>query len=155
MKKFLFSLLFISVFNFKLFSQTPDWSTSIAAIIYANCSSCHHEDGIAPFPLMSYEDAILNGSSIQAAVNALLMPPWPPDPNYSHFRDEKVLSASDLAAINNWVDGGMPSGNLSLTPPPPVFNGLSLMQQIDDTVHLPQYTVNQEDDEYRTFVVHS
>jgi hypothetical protein len=104
---------------------------------------------------MSYEDAADNAFGIQNAVNSLQMPPWPPDPNFTHFRDEKVLSASDLEAINLWIDGGMPPGDLNYAPLPPVYNGLSVMQQIDDTVHMPTYTVTLPEDDFRTFVVSS
>src|SRR4030095_15031187 len=92
----LFSILFCSSF---LFAQTPDWSTSVASIIYNNCSVCHHSGAIAPFTLMSYEDALLNAFSIQADVNAKKMPPWPPDPNYSHFAFEKVLTEDEINTI--------------------------------------------------------
>ena len=149
------SIFFFLLFGSPVYSQTPDWSTQIATIIYDHCTTCHHEGGLAPFSLMTYEDATINAFSIQAAVNAHIMPPWPPDPNYMHFRDEKVLSESELTAINSWVDGGMPLGNIYLAPEPPVYNGLSVMQDIDQTVHMPNYTVNVSEDDYRTFVVPS
>jgi hypothetical protein len=137
------------------FAQTPDWSSKIAAIVYSNCSSCHHEEGIGPFSLMSYEDAVANAFSMQTAVNARKMPPWPPDPNYRHFVNEKILADADLAALNDWINGGMPSGDLSQAPVPPIFNGASLMMNIDQVVNLPAYIVQQVNDEYRTFVIHS
>jgi hypothetical protein len=104
---------------------------------------------------MAYQDAALHAFSIQAEVNALKMPPWQADPNYSHFRDEKVLSEYEINAINSWVDDGMPLGNINLAPTPPVYNGLSLMQEIDATVHMPEYTISSPDDVFRTFVVPS
>ncbi|MBK9732013.1 MAG: T9SS type A sorting domain-containing protein [Chitinophagaceae bacterium] len=153
-EKFTFLLSIVS-FPCLLFSQTPVWSTDIAPIIYGNCTSCHHEGAIAPFSLMTYDAAVTYGFSIQTNVNAHKMPPWPPDPDYSHFRDEKVLTEAELTAINNWVDGGMPAGDLNQAPEPPVYNGFSSMQQIDDTVHMPVYEVTEEVDDFRTFVVHS
>jgi hypothetical protein len=154
MKKF-FALLFFGLQSFHLFSQATDWSSSVASIIYSNCSSCHHEGGIAPFPLITYEDAYNNGFSIQAAVNASIMPPWPADPSYSHFRDEKILSVSEISIINDWVNAGMPAGDLLQAPAPPIYTGNSLMQVVDDTIQLPAYTLQIDEDEYRTFVVHS
>src|SRR4030095_1310356 len=120
-------LLSLALQSFIVSSQTPDWSLQVASIIYNNCSTCHHDGGIAPFPLMSYEDAMANGFSIQLDVNSHHMPPWPPDPSYNHFLNEKVLSQSEINTINDWVNGGMPSGDLALAPSPPVFSGNSMM----------------------------
>jgi hypothetical protein len=104
---------------------------------------------------MTYVDAVNFGLSMQIDVNAGKMPPWPPDPAYSHFRDEKVLTAAEISAINSWVDGGMPEGDVNLQPTPPVYNGLSLMQQVDATIDVPHYTVSIAEDDFRSFVVHS
>ncbi len=154
MKKIIL-FLFIGCISFQSQSQTPDWSTGIATILYNNCTVCHHSGGIAPFSLLTYADAVDNGFLIQADVNSKKMPPWPPDPNFVHFRNERVLSEFELQSINDWVDGGMPSGDLSLAPAAPTYNGLSLMTQVDDTLHMPVYTVDVDTDVYRSFVVHS
>ncbi|MGB3076864.1 MAG: hypothetical protein WBB36_16155, partial [Chitinophagales bacterium] len=63
----LFSFLFVIG---RLSAQTPTWSDKVAAIIYDNCSSCHHEGGIGPFSLMSYDDALTNGYGISTQVAA-------------------------------------------------------------------------------------
>lgn len=155
MKKLLTGILFATTHSFPLFSQSVDWSSSVASIIYNHCATCHHDGGIAPFSLTSYDDAVAYGISIQQDVNASKMPPWPPDPSFSHFRDEKVLSDNDVATINDWVNEGMPAGNLALAPAPPVFSGNSMMTNIDSSIQFPAYTVQLQGDEYRTFVIHS
>ncbi len=136
-------------------AQTPDWSTSIAGIFYENCTTCHHEGGIAPFSLITYEVAVDNGFNIQTDVNTKKMPPWPADPTVNHFWDEKVLTDEEITAINDWVNNGMPAGDLSLAPVPPVYSGNSTMLNPDDTVQLPVYTIPNDSDNYRTFVVYS
>jgi predicted CxxxxCH...CXXCH cytochrome family protein len=68
MQKQLLLLLLCGFSIYKTSSaQTPDWSTSIAAIIYNNCASCHHA-GIAPFELMNYQDAVINAADIEDVV---------------------------------------------------------------------------------------
>src|SRR5450432_2854247 len=62
------------------FSQTPDWATKVAPIIYNNCSNCHHNGGIGPFTLMSYTDAVNHAATIQSQTSSKLMPPWKADP---------------------------------------------------------------------------
>lgn len=136
-------------------SQTPTWSDKVASIIYSNCSSCHHTGGIGPFTLMSYEDASLQALNIKAQVQSKLMPPWKPDPDYSHFQNERKLSDDDINTIANWVDGGTPSGNLALAPPAPIFTTGSQMVSIDESIQWPKWTVTSDIDEYRTFMIHS
>jgi Secretion system C-terminal sorting domain len=148
-------LILLAIINGYCFSQTPDWSTAIAGILYANCTPCHHEGGIAPIPFITYDDAVQNAFNIQADVNASKMPPWPPDPDYSHFRDERVLTDLELSQINDWVNGGMPLGDTSLAPAPPVFNSAVLMQNPDDTIILPVFTLPTNLEVYRCFAVHS
>jgi hypothetical protein len=133
----------------------PTWSNEVASIIYDNCSSCHHVGGIGPFSLMSYEDAVNNAFGIQSQTAARLMPPWKPDPNYRHFKDERILSDSDINTLSSWVNGGTLSGDLTIAPAPPVFNSGSQMVAIDESIQWPQWTVTTDVDQYRTFVIHS
>ena len=115
MKKCLLAItaLFCSVLSF---GQT-DWSSRTANIIYSKCSSCHNLNGIAPFSLMSYSDAVDNASDIKDAVQNQSMPPWPPDPAYNRLAHERVLTAQEIADIADWVDGGTPVSYTHLTLP--------------------------------------
>lgn len=155
MIKYVWCPFFALIFPAILKAQVPTWSNDVAAIIYNNCSVCHHSGAIAPFPLMSYNDALAYGFSIQAAVNASTMPPWPPDPVYNHLGDEKVLSDEEISTINEWVNNYMPSGDLAVAPTPPAFYGNSVMEQPDDTVSLPPFTIPSNGEEYMTFTIHS
>ncbi|MCY7409142.1 MAG: T9SS type A sorting domain-containing protein, partial [Chitinophagales bacterium] len=155
MKKISALVLFIAVSTTAVFAQTPDWSTSVASIIYNNCSTCHHEGAIAPFSLMSYADAVDNGTLIQADVVAKKMPPWPADPTYNHLRNERVLSDNEISTINDWVNGGMPEGDESLAPPAPVFLAGTEMPVIDDTINIGTYMLLGDTDNYRAYVIHS
>lgn len=152
--RLLIALAVLVIFSLKSKAQAIDWSAEVASIIYKNCSSCHHEGGMAPFSLTSYEDAVDYALSIQNVVNAGVMPPWPADPDYRHFAYEAVLDDDEINAINQWVNNGAPAGNLNLAPPPPVFaNNGSLLQTIDFTVAIEPYTLQYNTDEYRWFVV--
>jgi len=102
-------------------AQVPNYSEDIAPIIYANCSSCHHSGGIAPFPLMSYQDASGKSALISYMVSNGLMPPWPPDTTYQRYVHERILAQAEIDKIVNWVNGGSPQGDSTLAPPPPVF----------------------------------
>lgn len=138
-----------------LAAQTPTWSNPVAAIIYQNCTACHRTGGIAPFTLNSYNDAVVQASAIQTSVVAKNMPPWMPSPDYCHYVGEKILSQTEITAISDWVANGTPSGDLSQAPQSPTFSGASQLLQIDQSVQMPTYTIQSNQDEHRVFVMHS
>jgi len=153
MKQIICFLLFSLSLNV-VFSQNINWSEHIAPIIYENCSSCHHDGGIAPFNLMSYEETAFYGDMIHHVVEERSMPPWPADPDYQHFTGETYLTQWEIDAIHNWVFNGMPYGDEDLEPEPPLFPPQgSLLEQIDYTVSIAPYTLQSNNDEYRWFVI--
>lgn len=135
--------------------SAPTWSENIAPIVYQKCSGCHHPGAIGPFSLMSYADAFGAAVSMMDAVNDKRMPPWPPDPTYSHLAHERVLTDGEIQLINDWVNGGSLEGNASLAPPPPVFNDASQIGTVDLTKRIPDYTIQSSEDEYHCFAIPS
>ena len=135
-------------------AQTPDWSTGIAGIVYNNCTKCHNTDGIAPFPLQSYQDAINDTAIIPAYINNRTMPPWPPDPTYRHYVNERVLSQGQIDSIDAWIAAGAPEGNEALAPAPPVINNGPVLGPADLTLQIPTYTSTATSaDDYACFVL--
>jgi hypothetical protein len=149
------TLFILSLWMAPVLAQTPTWSADVAEIIYSNCSSCHREGSIGPFSLMSYDDAVLYSEGIKSQTSARLMPPWHPDPALVHFKGERILSDDEINTLAAWVDGGTPAGNLAEAPPVPVFPSGSQMAVIDQTIDWPTFTLTENIDQYRTFVIHS
>ena len=135
-------------------AQEVSWTKDIAPIIYDNCSSCHHENGIGPFSLMNYNQVKNHAYNIRLEVIQKKMPPWPADPSYMHFVDEALLDQAEIDAINEWVDAGMPYGIVEEEPPAPVYldNG-SLLEMIDHTVMIEPYEIQTDSEEYRWFAI--
>ncbi|OJW84562.1 MAG: hypothetical protein BGO69_07515 [Bacteroidetes bacterium 46-16] len=138
-------------------AQTPNWSTDVAPIIYNHCSGCHHSGNIAPFSLMTYQETVTHGFTIKDQVTNHIMPPWPPDPNYSRLAHERRLTDAEIAKISDWVSGGMPIGDTTLAPPQPVFSvDGDLPGTADLTVQIPAYTSTADTgDVYQCFVIPS
>lgn len=137
MTKAYFSLCFL-VFWSQLSAQT--YADDVAQILFDNCTSCHHNGGIAPFSLMTYTDASTWASSIQTEVNNGNMPPWSPNNNYSKFAHERSLSSAEIATINNWVNAGAPQGNAANTPAPPIYDPNNWQLGTPDlSVRIPDY----------------
>ena len=136
-------------------AQQPTWENGIACIIYSRCSPCHNENGIAPFPLMSYDDAIANVFGIKKAVNSGEMPPYPADRTYQHYQNERYMSDEEKLAINQWIKRGAPSGNLDNALEPPVYDYKQVITNPDFAAAIPTYQVPVDitEDLYRCFVV--
>lgn len=136
-------------------AQTPVWSTDVAPIIYNRCATCHRNGGIAPFSLLGYNDAIAHASTIKTQIQQGTMPPWPPDPKYTHLAHERVLSWTEKSKILAWLNGGRPRGDSTLEPPKPTFpaNG-DLTGTADLVLKIPTYTSTAASgDVYRCFVL--
>jgi hypothetical protein len=101
----------------------PTFATDVAPIVYSHCSSCHRPGQAAPFSLLSYEDVKRRGTLIVAATGRRYMPPWhvTPAQGFPEFRDDRRLTDADIATLKGWVKAGMPAGDLSTAPKPPVF----------------------------------
>ena len=127
--------------------QEPVWSPDVATILYSHCSSCHHDGGIGPFAIMSYEETSDHAWAIAEQVAQRHMPPWPADPEYRHFKDENVLTGSEIEAVVNWVLQGMPFGDPDPEPDPPTYPpGGSMLDTIDFQVAIPPYTLQSNTD---------
>lgn len=116
----IFTLLCLC-FLYSCEQNPPTWSEDIAPIVYQNCAVCHRPGEAGPFPLLSYRDAAKRARTIARMVSSRSMPPWPADPEYSHFLNERLLSQEDIDLIVAWAAAGAPQGDSTLAPGPPAF----------------------------------
>jgi hypothetical protein len=103
-----------------VWGQTPTtFSRDVAPILYRQCAACHRPGGVAPFSLLTHQDASKRASLIAKVTASRYMPPWlPVEPR---FHDQRRLTAAEIAAIGRWADSGAPEGNPAQTPPAPRF----------------------------------
>ena len=109
---------------------------------------------VAPFELLSYENAYNYRAGIQYAVTQRIMPPWPPDNSYRQLAHDRSLSQEEINLINAWVNQGAEQGNPALAPPIPSFAQIEFGTP-DLVLQIPTYTVSSPIDAYRRFVVHN
>ncbi len=145
------TILLLTLFT----AQAQDtWSSNIAQIVYDNCSSCHNPQGIAPFSLLTYTDALAGAGGIKSSVASRQMPPWIADKNYKTYAHQRVLTDAEITAITDWVDNGSQEGDASKTPPPPVYSTKGFIPQRPDLeLKLPVYTskATSTNDDYVCF----
>ena len=130
------------------------FNREIAPVIHRNCSSCHRPGEAAPFPLLSYQDVVKKGRMIGKVTAGRVMPPWKAEPASYAYRDERRLSESEIALIQDWVKQGMPEGSGD-QPKPPKFTSAWRLGEPDLVIEMPAaYHVPAEGpDIYRNIAV--
>lgn len=97
------------------------WTSNISGIFHENCTPCHRPGEAGPFNLISYEDIQRKSETIKFVVETKYMPPWPADPNYRHFVDEKYLEQEEIDKLVRWIDEGMEYGDSSIIVEAPAY----------------------------------
>jgi mono/diheme cytochrome c family protein len=103
-----------------LHAAVPTFNRDIAPILYKQCATCHRPGEVAPFPLLTYQDAVRHAPTIAKVTQAGYMPPWKAEPG-PHFRNERRLTAEQIALIGDWAAHGAPEGDPAAKPAPPAF----------------------------------
>ena len=154
MKK-IFALAFVFGFLFQAEAQTVTFSEHIAPIIYNNCTTCHRNGEVGPFPLTNYTEVAAWANMIQYVTEIGYMPPWKPNPEFQRYQKEKFLTAEEKQLISDWVNNGTPQGNPALEPELPVFPDGSQVGVPDLVVSYAESYVHPgtNQDIYRYFVI--
>ena len=100
------------------------FTKDIAPILQRSCQECHHTGGVAPMPLVSYEDvrpwakAIKSRTALRSQRGA--MPPFFVEKTIGiqKFKHDPSLSEDEIATIAKWADSGAPRGNAADMPAP-------------------------------------
>src|SRR5579863_3511026 len=88
----------------------PTFNRDIAPILYKNCATCHRPGEVAPFSLLTYQDAAKRAKQIAAVTHSRFMPPWKAEPGYGSFQNERRLTDDQIAILADWAANGAPIG---------------------------------------------
>ena len=97
------------------------YARDVAPLLFAHCAECHRPGEVAPFSLLTYQDAAKRAAGIAGVAGKRLMPPWRAAVDYGHFLDERRLTQRQIELLATWATSGTPEGNADDLPPPPVF----------------------------------
>jgi mono/diheme cytochrome c family protein len=127
----------------------------IAPIIFNHCSTCHRPGQVAPFPLLTYDDAKKRARLIALVTQSHSMPPWKPEPGYGDFLGVRRLSEEQVRKIERWAEDGAPEGDPGDIPLAPHFVDEWYLGKPDLVVKMPQpFTVPADGpDVYHCFVI--
>jgi len=134
-------------------AHNPTWTDGIACIIYSHCTSCHNQNGIAPFSLNTYNDVFQNRFSIAASIQSKSMPPFPASQDKMKYAHANTLSTHEISEIVDWVNNFAPLGNANNIPTPPTYATGFQISNPDFVGQIPTYTVASNNDVYRMFVI--
>ncbi len=98
------------------------FNKDVVRIFKRNCLGCHHPGGIAPWSLVTYEEARPWAKAIKEELLEQRMPPWHLMKGYGDFSNAPALTQRDIDMIVNWVEGGAPPGKLELLPKEPLVS---------------------------------
>ncbi|MEE2636317.1 MAG: cytochrome c, partial [Acidobacteriota bacterium] len=100
--------------------ETITFSRHVAPVLFSHCVICHRPGAVAPFSLLTYQDARPWARAIKQTTQTRTMPPWKPVPGKGGpFVGERRLSAAEIALVAKWVDGGAPEGDPTKLPSSP------------------------------------
>ncbi|HYV05616.1 MAG TPA: hypothetical protein VFB82_13570 [Blastocatellia bacterium] len=87
------------------------FTKDIAPILQKRCEECHHQGGIAPMALVTYEDARPWARSIKEKVIKREMPPFHAAGQVGRYVNDPRLTDVEIALVTKWVDAGAPKGS--------------------------------------------
>ena len=132
----------------------PTFSKEVVRIFQQHCQSCHRENDIAPFPLITYEDAKEHAPLIKFMTQSRQMPPWKPTESCGNFTDARRLTDTEIDTIAQWVTNGAPRGNPADLPPEREFNSDWLLGEPHLVLANDEpYTPPSHTDTYRCFTI--
>ena len=96
--------------------RTPTYHRDVEPILRQNCVKCHHEGGVGPFALTSYDLARSMAPALAAEVTALRMPPWGAHDTDEcqvplPWRGDERLSKEAIDIFRRWDVAGAPEGD--------------------------------------------
>jgi mono/diheme cytochrome c family protein len=99
-------------------SEVPTYYGEAREAFARNCAACHRENAlplggvVAPFSVLSYEEAKRWASRIARQLKDGSMPPWGAAREHQgEFKGERYISDEDKQTLIAWVEGGAPLGD--------------------------------------------
>jgi hypothetical protein len=116
----------------------PTFYRDVLPILEQHCQTCHRAGEIAPFPLMTVEQARAKAGRIAEATRTKKMPPWFADPRFGRFANDPSLTAQEIDTLSAWAEAGAPPGDRQDAPPPRKFAEGWIIAQPDLILEMPK-----------------
>lgn len=113
----------------------------ISRIIRTACAECHHEGGVGPFALDSFDDLSSHRAMVAQVIERGQMPPWfakPSGTGPSVWRNDRALSEQDKSDLLAWIKSDRPVGDPVDAIAPAVYPTEWRIGQPDAVYQLPE-----------------
>src|SRR5678815_1072199 len=146
---------FLAGFFASVAVAAPTFNKDIAPILYENCATCHRPGEVAPFSLLTYQDAAKRAGLIATVTAKRYMPPWKPEPGIGNFDHQRRLTDEQIRRIQEWAAAGAPEGDAADKPVVPTFPTGWQAGEPDQVLKMPAaYTLPADGpDRFRCFVL--
>jgi Copper type II ascorbate-dependent monooxygenase, C-terminal domain len=139
-------------------ASPPSFQRDVAPILRAKCTGCHQVGGIAPFPLVTADQAEDKAALISYAVGTRMMPPWPPGPASPDFvgQGTRLLTSSQRSTLVRWARAGGKATGTGAGKPPAQTLHLRRGERVIDIAMSSSYRPsgkNGATDDYRCFLL--
>ena len=136
--------------------KTPTYHREVVRILQKHCQDCHRPGEVAPFSLLTYDQARKRAGDLVTVTESHTMPPWPASlTEGGPFKDTRVLSPAEITTLADWVSAGCPEGNPADAPAPRTWSSGWTLGTPDLVITMPEpYNLEGDGkDEHRVFVI--
>jgi hypothetical protein len=110
----------------------------VLPVLQDHCQQCHRPGEIAPMALLTYQQTRPWAKAIKASVLQGKMPPWPAEPHFGKFSNDRSLTRAQIETLEAWADNGSPEGKASDAPPSRTWVEGWNIPQPDYVIQMPQ-----------------
>jgi hypothetical protein len=135
-----------------------EFHRDVEPILQKHCQDCHRPGQVAPFSLLTFEQARKRASDIASVTSDRKMPPWHASATEGGpFKDPRVLSKEEILTLASWAEDGATEGDPKSAPTPRSFDSDWALGK-PDLILTPSepFTLGADGrDEFRVFVIPS
>ena len=142
--------------NVAALADPPTYHREVSRILQKQCQDCHRPGQVAPFSLLTFDQARKRADDLAQVTHDRKMPPWPASTKEGGpFKDVRALSESEIATLADWAKAGAPEGDAKDAPPAREFDSGWPLGKPDLILTMPEpYELAAEGaDEHRVFVI--
>ena len=138
--------------------EVPTFHKDIEPLVQAHCQSCHTPGKLAPFSLVTYDDAKRVAGLMARETSARRMPPWnaqetaeckPPHA----WKGDARLTDAQIDLIARWKNGGSPEGDPKDAPPSRVEPKEGLALPDLEVAPKAPFVAGGDRDQFRCFAI--
>ena len=93
-------------------SSPPTYVADVEPILRARCRTCHRPGEVAPFSLLTFEQARKRAGDLASVAESRRMPPWKPTPGFGPpLLHDRSLPLAEVETLRAWAASGAVRGS--------------------------------------------